>query len=72
MKKLIPILAACVMLTGCTSGARLARELAKDPATVSFSVQLVTPWGQQNISLARSGTNNPATAQGGAATVNQK
>lgn len=63
------LLAIC---SGCTSGAKLAKELAKDPATVSFSIQLVTPWGQQNVSLARSGTNNPATAAGGAASVNGK
>lgn len=68
---LIPFLVA---FTGCASGTlpKLARELAKDPATVGFSIQLVTPWGQQNISLARSGTNNPSTAGGGNASVNQK
>lgn len=59
-----------ISLTGCTSGAKLARELAKDPATVSFSIQLVTPWGQENLSLARSGTNNAAKAGGGEAAVN--
>jgi hypothetical protein len=59
-----------VWLTGCANGPKLARELAKDPATVSFSVQLVTPWGQQNVSFARSGTNNAANAAGGAASVN--
>lgn len=76
MKKSISIaivgLALVVWFTGCASGAKLAKELAKDPATVSFSIQLVTPWGQQNVSMARSGTNNPAKAAGGAATVNEK
>jgi hypothetical protein len=73
MKKLILIaLAIVAWMTGCTSGAKLAKELAKDPATVSFSIQLVTPWGQQNVSLARSGTNNAAEAAGGAASVNKR
>jgi hypothetical protein len=72
VKKTIALTLAIVTLTGCTSGAKLAKELAKDPATVSFSIQLVTPWGQQNVSLARSGTNNAATAGGGAASVNGK
>jgi hypothetical protein len=62
-----------IILTGCTSGtAKFAREMAKNPATISFSAQIVTPWGQQNISFARSGTNNAASAKAGEATVNQK
>jgi hypothetical protein len=57
-------------LTGCASGAAsLAQQLAKDPATVGFSIQLVTPWGQQNISLARTGSTNSASAGNGAASV---
>jgi hypothetical protein len=56
-------------LTGCASGASLARELAKDPATVGFSIQLVTPWGQQLVSLARTGSTNSATAGNGSASV---
>ena len=71
MKTLLLCL-SIVALTGCANVPKLAKELAKDPATVSFSVQLVTPWGQQNVSFARSGTNNPAQGSGGTASVNTK
>ncbi len=63
-----------LVLPGCASSAKLARELAKDKNTVSFSIQLVTPWGQQNVSLARTGAGetNAVHAAGGAASVNVK
>lgn len=66
--------ALAALFSGCSStgASKLARELAKDTNTVSFSIQLVTPWGQQNVSLARSGSANTAIARDGTATINPK
>lgn len=58
-------------MTGCASSgpSRLARELAKDPNAAGFSIQLVTPWGQQIVSFARGTATNNATAEGGGVTI---
>lgn len=60
--------------TGCTNNAaKFAREMAKNPATISFSMKQNNAWtGTTEISFARSGTNNVATAESGKASVNGK
>ncbi len=60
-------------LTGCASGsaAKLAKELAKDPNAVGFSISLITPWGQQQVSFARASTNS-ASASAGTVSINPK
>lgn len=74
MKNLIPLTVAVVCLTGCTNNAaKFAKEMAKNPATISFSMKQNNAWtGTTEISFARSGTNNPANAEGGKASVNGK
>lgn len=74
MKKPVTLsILAIALFTGCASSSKLARELAKDKNTVSFSIQLVTPWGQQNVSLARTGAGetNSVNSAGGAASINK-
>lgn len=59
--------------SGCmgTGGlAKLARELARDPATLSLRMRVGTPYGTGEFDFARSGVvTNVATAGGGTVSV---
>lgn len=62
---------AFLAFAGCTTNAvKFAQAMAKDPNTLSFSAKLITPWGQQDVAFARTGTTNTATASQGTASVN--
>lgn len=72
--KMMLMAVVLVLGTGCMGGlAKVAKELAKDPATASLRVRLPTPYGMGEFDLARSGaTNIAATAGGGAVSVGAK
>lgn len=70
---LVALSGILVLGTGCmgNSLAKLAKELAKDPATLSLRVRVGTPYGTGEMDYARSGlTTNNATAGGGAIALN--
>lgn len=69
MKALLCTVLLLPALCGCISAGKLARELAKDPATVSL--RLSTPWGALDFVRLNPGTNTPAytVARDGTVTV---
>lgn len=58
--------------SGCVwggSAVKTVRALAKDPATWSVRVRLVTPWGTEEVDYSRAGGTNYSTAGSGNVTV---
>lgn len=75
MKKTLAVI-GIITLTGCAHfGAQVAqinKSLANDPATVSWTTDIGTPWGVQHSKLVRVGnlTNSVSIAPDGTVTVN--
>lgn len=72
--KVITLGLGLCLFSGCAWGGnavKMARELAKDPATVTVRIEVGTPWGVQHVALTRvAGTNVVFVTESGAVTQN--
>lgn len=59
---LLTAIACLAMFNGCTGMSKLAKELAKDPATVSIDVQ--TLYGSMTFRRSNASSNHSSTVSG--------